>query len=134
MGWPEMFPLEDVHIFHIAGQTQLLQHDLEPPAGERRGEQYHPVHLRNLKETLLEIKLHQRRITSNSDQNQSDMPMTSDLIGGTDQTDSADFVTITRQSKDDFESYHLIRLGTLLQMVKFHLFRSKTCQEQRKGF
>ena len=45
----EVLPLEHVNLLHVAGQAELLQHDLESPAGERLGEHNDPVHLSDLK-------------------------------------------------------------------------------------
>ena len=46
MTWLEVLPLEHVHGLQVAGETELLHHDLQPPAGERVGEHNDPVHHR----------------------------------------------------------------------------------------
>ena len=44
VAWLEVFPLEHVHLLQVTGETQLLHHDLQSPAGEREGEHDDPVH------------------------------------------------------------------------------------------
>ena len=42
--WLEVLPLEHVDLLHVTGETKLLQHDLQPPAGEGVGEHNDPIH------------------------------------------------------------------------------------------
>ena len=69
----------------------------------------------------------------------SAMPMRWEVIGGTDQTDSADFVTITSQREKGrlwilppHSAWNLDHNSSSDGFI--YLFRLRTCKEERKGF